>query len=71
MTNEIIDGCSYSYGSAIEMFCEEAPAWKIIFPCDDGETRTLMSCDHHLADLARGLWEPYGALSIALEELPA
>ena len=68
MSEEII-GCSYTYGVALGQDCEEEPQWRIIFPCDDGETRTLISCDHHLADLARGLWEPYGALSIGLEEM--
>lgn len=68
--SEIIIGCSYTYGVALEMDCEESPAWKLIFLCDDGETRTLISCDYHLADLARGIDSDYGALSIELQELP-
>ena len=66
---EIILGCSYTYGNSLELDCEEKPAWRIVFPCDDGETQRLISCERHLTGLVRGLAQTYGSLKISLEEL--
>ena len=66
---EIIIGCSYTYGSALEMDCEEEPTWRISFSNDTTQV-DLWSCDHHLADLVRAAPDDFVADTLTLEELP-
>ena len=67
---EIIIACSYTYGAALEMDCEEEPTWRIVFwKADLSRLRELISCDHHLADLARTKGAIFEA-RITLEPLP-
>ena len=66
---EIIIACSYVYGSALELDCDEEPQWKIILAYGELPSRVLISCDHHLADLARDGGSILSALSITLEAL--
>ena len=76
--SEIITGCSYTYGSALEQDCEEEPKWRlwVLFSLSPVEPVNLISCDHHLADVARvargltdGVPPIYGAALVTVEEL--
>lgn len=60
--------CAWVDGVAITFECEEPVTFVLRFQ-DDGKELHVESCDHHLADMVRGVERNYGARPV-VEEYP-
>lgn len=68
---EDINLCAWVDGTLVDLECEEPATFSLRFKTSHapGDFRHIEACDHHLADLARGIKDIYAVDTVTIEEL--